>query len=454
MKPALSEPLDLLISGVIPLEGTSPTPSGETASIGIRGKHIVWVGDTPIEGVTAHRHLHLPGHLVCPGFINMHYHAGLNFVRGVGPDLGFAPSYTRGIPQASDLTAEEAGLLSGLGSIEALKAGSTTLVDSFVHGEQIVPHLASTGARIFASPRLNDVDFASVLAGQRRFDPGLAKDMLASAKEIIHRWHNSHAGRVRVHLTAHAPDTCSESFLLAIAALAAQHQIKLSTHLAQSLQEVDWVRQQYGCSPVALLQRLGLLNQDLLAGHCIHVDNADIDLLGASGAAIVHIPLGNAVSGRFAPTHRLREAGCLLTLATDTMHGDMIEAMRWALAVGRIQEGCVSTAWQPADVLSMATRNAARALGMGAELGEIRAGQLADLVLINLRRPHLTPAVNPLGTLIHNGTGCDVDHVVVDGRLVVEAGRCTLIDEEQVMKEARRVTQHLWKRHGKTLIEF
>jgi 5-methylthioadenosine/S-adenosylhomocysteine deaminase len=445
---------DLLLTGAA-LVGVGPAMEHLSCGvIGIRDGRIAWVGEYAPEGATADRVMELSRRIVCPGFINMHYHAGLNFVRGVAPDLGFAPSYTPGLPQASQLTPDEAAALSQLGALEALKAGCTTLVDSFVQADAIVAGMAALGGRLFVSPRLNDVDFASVLAGERRFDPALAKRMLGEAEAFVGRWHDSSEGRVKVHLTAHAPDTCSPDFLTRIAELARQHNLKIGTHLAQSQDEVDWVEAQYACSPVALLDSLGLLGPDLLAGHCIHVDEDDIALIAASGAHVVHIPLGNAVSGRFAPTQDLRRKGAMLSLATDTMHGDMIEAMRWALAIGRIQQGHVSHLWQPADVLEMATRNGAAALGMAESLGSITVGQLADLAIIDTRHAHLTPCVDALGTLVHNGTGRDVEHVIVAGRLVVENHRSVFADESEILARAEAAARAVWARCEKPLRAF
>lgn len=444
---------DLLLTGAS-LVGVGEGQSLARGVIGIRGEHIAWVGENAPAGATAARMMDLTRHVICPGFINMHYHAGLNFVRGVAPDLGFAPSYTPGLPQASWLSAKEAAALSALGALEALKAGCTTLVDSFVQADAIVPGMAALGGRLFVSPRLNDVDFASVLAGERRFDAGLAERMLAGAGAFIERWHGSSDGRVQAHLTAHAPDTCSPDFLGGIAALAARHGLRISTHLAQSQDEVDWVQARHGCSPVSLLHSLGLLGPTLLAGHCIHVDDDDIELIADSGTRVVHIPLGNAVSGRFAPTHALRRHGALLSLATDTMHGDMIEAMRWALAIGRIQQGRVSEDWQPADVLQMATRQGAVALGMEAALGSIAVGQLADLAIIDTRHAHLTPCIDALGTLVHNGTGQDVSHVIVGGRLVVENHRSLLVDETAIIARADEAVRAVWARCKAPLHRF
>lgn len=437
---SLDQPLDLLITDATLLleDGTA-----QATHLGIRGTQIAFIGD---ERPTAARTLSLPGRVITPGFVNTHYHAGLNFVRGVAPDCGFAPSYTPGLPQASWLDEEEALALSRLGALEALRAGCTTLVDSFVHAEATVAGMAETGVRLFASQRLADVDFASVLEGNRRFDRARGERQLERANALIGRWSGQADGRIQAHLTAHAPDTCSVEFLGDIRALAERHSLPISTHLAQSQDEVDWVRATHHRSPVELLDELGLLNDRLLAGHCIHVDDTDIARLGRSGAHVVHIPVGNAMSGRIAQTRRLLKAGAPICLATDTMHGDMIEVMRWALAVGRLQAGHVADDWQPRDVFAMGTLNGARALGWADRLGRIAVGALADLAILDFRQLHLTPCIDPLGSLIHNATAADVESVIVNGELVIESGRALKVDETHIRAEADRVCQALWQR--------
>jgi 5-methylthioadenosine/S-adenosylhomocysteine deaminase len=147
-----------------------------------------------------------------------------------------------------------------------------------------------------------------------------------------------------------------------------------------------------------------------------------------------------------APTPRLKRAGARIALGTDNLTQDMAEAMRWALAVARIQLGAVSPEWQPRDVFAMATSAGARALGVAHELGRLAAGYLADLVVFDFRRAHLTPLLDPLGTLVHDGCGRDVEHVFVDGRQVVAGGEVTLADAGRIRAEAQAVSEALWAR--------
>jgi 5-methylthioadenosine/S-adenosylhomocysteine deaminase len=128
------------------------------------------------------------------------------------------------------------------------------------------------------------------------------------------------------------------------------------------------------------------------------------------------------------------------------MHADMVEVMRWALAVGRIQEGSVTEDWQPSTVFQMATMAGARAMGLEDEIGSIEIGKRADLVAFDFRRPHLTPNINPLGNIVHVAQGRDVEMVVVDGDIVVEDGQPTKVDAEAIRREADVAIRSLWER--------
>jgi len=437
---------DLLLTGADILTAEPQAPLIRAGCIGICGDKLAFVGSAPPPGATAARVDDLAGRLITPGFINIHLHSALTMVRGVAADLGFAPSYTRGIPNAMDLSVEEATALAQLGALEAMLAGSTLIGEHFVHADAAVPALASLGLRVHTSLRLHDVDFAAVAGGAWNYEPEIGTSLLDANLRLYDDWQGKQNGRVAVQFAAHAADTCSPAYLKLIAREAQARGARVNTHLAQSRTEIERVRQETGRTPVQVFDAAGLLDDHLLCGHCLYVDDADLARFAASGAHVVHIPKCNAASGRMAPVHTLKAAGMNLTLATDTQHGDMIELLRWALATGRIQEGRVSEGWQPRDVFAMATSNGARALGLEHELGSLAVGKKADLVVLDCRRAHLTPNTDPLGNLVHVAQGRDVEMVVVDGRIVVEGGHATLVDEAQIIADANRVAQGLWER--------
>jgi 5-methylthioadenosine/S-adenosylhomocysteine deaminase len=161
---------------------------------------------------------------------------------------------------------------------------------------------------------------------------------------------------------------------------------------------------------------------------------------------VAHVPKGNATGGAMAPTPKLKQAGARIALATDNLTQDMTEAMRWSLAVARLQIGSVSDQWQPRDAFGMATSAGAKALGREHDLGRLAAGYLADLVVFDFRHAHLTPLIDPLGTLVHDGCGRDVEHVFVDGRQVIADGEPVLADAGKIRAEAQRAAEDLWRR--------
>ncbi len=442
------KPFDLLLTDLTVVTVDALMRTIDDGAIGISDGRIAWVGpkaELPADA-QATRRLALPGRIVTPGFVNVHTHAILTMVRGVAEDLGFAPAYTPGIPHGHDVTPDEAVALSRLGAVEALMFGSTLVNDTYVHADLTLPAMAGLGGRVFSCGRIHDADFSLIGDGRWEHHRDIGERTLGEALALAERWHGKFGGRAGVQLSAHAPDTCSDALLRDIAAASQRHGLRVNTHLAQSRKEVAQVLHRCGRTPPQLLEEVGLLNDRLLAAHCLFMDGADIARCGRAGIHVAHIPKGNATGGTAAPTSALRRAGAHLTLGTDNMHADMVEVLRWALAIGRLQEGGVDDFWQPNDVLRMATIDGARAMGLGDELGSIEPGKRADLVAFDFRRPHLVPCVNPVGNLVHVGQGRDVEHVWVDGVQVVDGGRPTQADLDTILADAQQASLALWKR--------
>jgi 5-methylthioadenosine/S-adenosylhomocysteine deaminase len=438
---------DLLLLDVVALTADPARPEIRDCAIGIRDGRIAWLDSTAPPHYTATRTLRLPGHFVTPGFVNVHTHSILSMVRGVAADLGFAPSYTPGIPKGTQVDQAQARALARLGALEALLFGSTLIGDNFVHADVGTEAMAELGMRLAPSWRIHDVDFARIAQGDWHHDPAIGRRTLESGLALHARW----AGHPRVHvnLAAHAVDTCSNDFLKEVAAVSQAHGLRVSTHLGQSQIEVQRVRARTGRTSTEVLADTGLLNERLMGGHCIYVTETDARRMAEAGAHAVHIPKCNATSGRLAPTPMLQRAGVNIALATDTQHGDMVELMRWALVTARVQQGRVDEEWQPRDVFRMATLGGAKALGLEAEIGSLEVGKAADLVAFDANRPHLRPHVNPLGNLVHTGQGRDVRMVLVEGEMLVWDGLPTRVDMDAVCAEAEAASRALWGAEGK-----
>jgi len=440
-------PCDLLLDNVTIVTSDPRTPVVRDGAIAVAGSRLCFVGPAAEAGPLLRplRRLSMAGRVVTPGFVNVHTHAILSMVRGVAEDLGFAPAYTPGIPHGHDVTPEDAWALARLGALEALMFGSTLINDSFVHAEVTVEAMASLGLRVWSCGRIHDADFSQIGDGRWSYHGEIGDKTLGAAVALAERWHGKADGRIGVQFAAHAPDTCSDAFLARIAATADHLGLRVNTHLAQSRAEVRQVRARSGRSPVEVLDAAGLLNDRLIATHCLFLDDGEIERIGRAGVHIAHIPKGNATGGTVAPTAKLRAAGAKLVLGTDNMHADMVEVMRWALAMGRVQAGGVPEDWQPAHVLQWATMGGAAAMGLDDQIGSLEVGKKADLVVFDFRRPHLTPLLNPIGSLVHVAQGRDVEMVVVDGRVLVEDGQPTLADMAEICREGQAAADRLWR---------
>jgi len=440
-------PLDLLIRGCTALTSDSAIPIIEDAAIGIRADRLVYVGKaSAAEGMTARRIIDASGHLATPGFVNVHTHAVLSLARGMTEDMGFAPAYTPGVPHAYDLTEDEAVALGRLTALETMLFGSTIINDMYVHAHVTLPAIAELGLRISSSAWIHDVDFTQIHNKIWDYQSAIGERTLRYGVDLFDRYNGAFDGRATVMFAPHAIDTCSREFLRDVNTERLRRGGRVMTHLAQSYMEVEQVKKRDGMTPAEVVDDVGMLDEGLIAAHCLVMTEDDIARSGRRGITVAHAPKVNLTGGYLPVTSKLRRAGANIALATDNMHGDMVENMRWALAAGRLQEKTVNDFWGAPDVFHMATHGAAKGLGRAHDLGSLTVGKKPDVVLFDFRRAHLTPAFNPIGTLVHTGHGRDVATVIVDGRIVVDGGRATLVDEDRIRSEGAAAAKTLWTR--------
>ncbi len=451
-------PCDILIRDALVLTLDARGRSLSDGAVAIEGSRISALG--PSEEIAAQvaprETIGARGALLLPGLINLHNHTPLMITRGMVEDRGFAPAYTPGIPQGHALAFEEALALSRLGVYELLRAGSTTIVDFYRHPQALARALVELGLRGVVGGRIHDLDMESLARGERRHDARIGRDTLDETLSLIAAFGDHPSGRLRCDFAPHAPDTCSAGLLREVAAAAGARGGNIHTHLAQSRDEVAYVRARDGMSPAALLESCGLLDERLIAAHCLFLDQADIALAGAAGITVAHAPIGNARAGDLAPILALEAAGARIALCTDTMSADMFEAMRMAIATARLRAGGGlgdrAADIDAAKVLGWATRSGAAALGLGGEIGSIDPGKKADLILLARHAPNLAPVVDGAGILVHSASALNVDSVLVDGQVLLRDGRPVAFDGAAIVAEAQGVAESLWKRYGTTAL--
>jgi 5-methylthioadenosine/S-adenosylhomocysteine deaminase len=394
------------------------------------------------------------GKVLLPGFVNIHTHAGLTVLRGVGDEWATFPSYTKSIPQGVLLSPDDIYLFSLLGGLEALRFGSTTIVDNYIYSNENVKAFENLKMRTVISERIHDADLFKIPSGEFLFSTDIGDHFIEKNIELIETWHGANNGLIQCRMGPHAPDTCSMEYLERVRSLADQYKVGIVIHLAQGAYEGKVIKERTGgLSPVQYLDKAGLLGPDLIAAHCIYLDQADIQLMADRNINVAHMPEGNAKYGMIAPIAELRQAGVNVGLGTDNMAADMIEVMRFAVLIGRTRN---HEAWYPSslDALEMATINGAKALGMQDQIGSIEEGKKADIILIDFRKPHLLPVIEPIPNLIHTGLGSDVDTVIVNGEVLVDEGKVVVVDEEKILQDVQALAKLRWSEIGKREIAF
>ena len=381
------------------------------------------------------------GKVLMPGFINTHTHQTLSIIRGVAEDMGTAPAYTKSVPQGYQLSEYESYVMALLGACEALKFGSTYIVDMYTNSLSNVKAFDELGIRANVCEMVHDMDFSTIYKREYRADEKLGDELLEKNVMLIERWRGHPL--IDVCMGLHAPDTCSAPFIQKVLREADRQNVKIATHLAQSKGELERVRNiSGGLSSVAFYEEQGVLSDRLIAAHCIYVDDRDIGRLKKYKVNVSHVPEGNAKGGMAAPLKAFLDSDINVTLGTDNGSADMLDAMRIGLCISRVREDGFSV--MPMDFLEMATINGAKAVGRENDLGSLEVGKSADILVLNLRKPHLIPCLNPIGTILHTGIGSDIEKVYVNGKMLVDNGKIVVVDEEKVIREAQEIAERRW----------
>lgn len=416
--------MTLLFSHATVLPMTDSGPRSFAGWVGVVGNRVALVTASKHDAAefrASHpelREIDCRGRLVMPGLVNTHCHAAMTLQRSYADDIPLMTWLNDYIwPFEARQTPDDVALGMTLGIVEMLLGGVTSFVDMYYFENRCVEVAERMGIRAVLGCNYFDTNLEEVFRQVER-----AVGLAASG-----------SGRVRVAVAPHSPYTVSPENLVRGKELADRYGLGLMTHIAETRDEIRIVRERYGCTPVEHLDSLGLLDRRCIGAHCIHVTDSDIGTLAARGVTVSHNPQSNMkISSGVAPVERMRAAGALVTVATDGTCSnndlDLWEELRTAAFLQKSATGD-PTALPAWETLRMATANGARAMGCAdGELGVLREGALADLIVVDLQKPHLQPIHDVVSNLVYCGKAADVDTVVVDGRIVVENRRIEGVD--------------------------
>ena len=394
------------------------------------------------------------GKALFPGLINCHAHLAATLERGFNEDFGFPNSARLAVRPASLLRGDEDTLMVTVGALEAIRTGTTTLVENSGGISKHAAALAKTGLRmVFAESVRDSENVAGPMSPEGlaksetpRFSARLRDEGMRRIEELFSAWHGKNHGRISVFPAAALAETASAELLQAVRAFAEKHDVGYTIHLSQSRAEVDFMKRHHAMTPPAFLAKHGFLGPRLFAAHCRYVDDADIALLGKSGTVISHQAAMAANRGVIPPIAKLRAAGCPIANGTDNNTNDLFEVMRVALLTERISrdDPFPGVRPQPEDVLEDATLGGARALRQAQAIGSLEVGKKADLLVVDTERAHLVPAGRIVSAWIHNGQPSDIESVIVDGQFIMRNRKVLTLDEAAIVAEAGKVGRRVW----------
>jgi 5-methylthioadenosine/S-adenosylhomocysteine deaminase len=380
-----------------------------------------------------------------PGFVNSHTHLVQSLIRGLGDEMS-AAAWLGDIvfPLSRFLTRERAYHAARLSLLELIRSGVTTTADCHftnVHRDSLEGVLeALRESRVRGVVARGSMD-SDVVPAYAREEAGAALEELDRVRAA---WESE---TVRITLEPLGAHRCSERMLRAFHDYARRAGTRMQLHLASSAGEAEWARTTHGCGVAEYLDRLRLLDDRVLAVHCVQLSDAETELLARRGVAVSHNPASNAILGYgIFPLARFLAAGGLAALGVDGAGSNnsqnMFESMKMAILLQKalLRDPAVGSA---SLALELATRAAARALEVDAVAGSLEIGKSADLILISVRQPHLAPFERLLSNLVYAGTATQVRTVMIGGDVVLRDGRALLLEEDEVIEQAVRAQQEI-----------
>ena len=371
-------------------------------------------------------------HLVIPGLINAHTHAGMSLFRGMASDLPLMEWLNDHIWPAEKKWVNEDFVRHGtrLAIAEMIRGGITCFNDMYFFAEIAAEEVMQSGMRACLGMILLDFPTAYAKDADEYLDKGL---------DLYHR-HRS-PSRVQCMLAPHAPYTVSDGPLKRVAALANEHGLPVHIHLHETENEISMSLEQYRCRPIQRLHELGLVNDRLVAVHMTQLQDDEIELLAGVGASIVHCPQSNLkLASGFCPVQKLLDGQVNVTLGTDSNTSnddlDLLGEMQTAALLAKGVAGD-ATALPAHTALRCATINAAKALGIADRTGSLEVGKAADITVIDIEQVGAQPLYDPVGHAVYATQRAQVCDVWVEGQLLLHEGQLQTLDAESILAETR-----------------
>ncbi len=440
------EEVDLIVSGGTLVTMNAAAVIYQDAAVAIKGDSIAAVGSrNEIESrYSAPQTIDAHDKLIMPGFINGHTHVPMTLFRGLHDDVTLNDWLYKYIfpAEAKNVNEEFVRWGTRLALAEQIRSGVTTFADMYYFEDAIAEETKAAGMRAVLGETF--IDFPAP-------DNKSEAEMLAYTEKFLRRWQ----GDPLIHAAPapHSIYTCSEKTLRDAAALARRYRAPILIHVSEMKKEWEDSQKQHGMSPVQYLEKLGILGPDVLAAHCIFVDEADRKTLAQRQVGCVHNPSSNMmIASGVSPVPEMRAAGVAVGLGTDGPAGsnndlDLMEEIDLAAKLAKISK-MNPLAINAKAVVEMATIDGARALHMEKEIGSLEVGKKADLIVIDLNHPRAVPMYDVYSQIAYSLKGSDVETVLIGGRVVMRDRKLLTVNQQEAVNKAREYRKSISKSLG------
>ena len=407
-------------------------------ALAIKDNKITFVGKrSAADKIDAETKLNAKGKIAIPGLINCHTHVPMTLFRGIAEDQEL-DSWLKEViwPLEGKLRSDNIRAGALLGCLEMIKSGTTCFADMYFHEDTVAKAVEESGLRAVLAEGIVGIN-----------EKTLGEKMFKASADFAKAFHGRANGRVTTLLGPHSAYTCSSQLLVRVREKANEIGSGVHMHLAESDKMFRKFQKERGVSEVEFLDRISFLTGHTLAAHCIHLSEKDRHLLAERNVNVAYVPVANMKLGvGGARIKELTDLGVNVGLGTDGPASnntlDMFETMKIAALLQKYIYSDPKVL--PAkEVLEMATIQGAKALKLENSVGSLEVGKKADVVLIDVSKPHLKPLHNIYANIIYSARGSDVDLVIVDGKIIM-ANRCVkTLDEEIIMEEAEKTALDL-----------
>ncbi|HKS41539.1 MAG TPA: amidohydrolase [Blastocatellia bacterium] len=437
-----AERVDFIIRGgtVVTMDGSARVI--ENGAVAVRRERIVAVGTSAeiAAKYSAANTINATGKVVMPGLINTHTHVPMVLFRGIADDLMLPEWLQKYIFPAEAKNVDEQFVRWGtrLGCLEMIEGGTTTYVDMYYFEDAVAEETARAGVRAVLGETL--IDFP--VPDNKTWDAGMQY-----MEKFVARWKGHPL--ITPAIAPHAPYTVSTDHLKQAHEFSMRKDVPLVIHVAEDYAEVKTIQEKYNASPVAYLERIGLLDNRVIAAHMVWPTEADIKTLAARSVGVGHCPQSNMkLAAGAAPVPQMLKAGVAVGLGTDGAASNndlnMWEEMDTAAKLHKLVAKD-PTVINAREALEMATIRGARAIHLDREIGSLEAGKLADLLIVNLDSAHQAPLYNVYSHLVYATKASDVETVMINGRIVMEDRQVQTIDGRVVRAKAQEYRDKIRK---------